>query len=141
MGWAWPGTWHRRVSRVSEIENTGHVGKRRAGKSDPIDAVRAARELLARSHPAQMRAEGTVRRCCCLGLPLAAALVVGLAGVAWLLPLAGMLSLRRMVCALFRVARGGWRDLRTGHVQVGRGLVILGGSHLPDLQVLAYVRQ
>jgi hypothetical protein len=34
------------------------VGKRRAGKSDPIDAVRAARELLARPHPAQMRADG-----------------------------------------------------------------------------------
>jgi transposase len=34
------------------------VGKRRAGKSDPIDAVRAARELLARPLPAQMRADG-----------------------------------------------------------------------------------
>jgi transposase len=34
------------------------VGKRRAGKSDAIDAVRAARELLARPRPAQMRADG-----------------------------------------------------------------------------------
>jgi transposase len=43
---------------VSEIDCSRHVGKRRAGKSDPIDAVRAARELLARPHPAQMRADG-----------------------------------------------------------------------------------
>jgi hypothetical protein len=34
------------------------VGKRRAGKSDPIDAVRAARELLARPRAGQMRADG-----------------------------------------------------------------------------------
>ena len=44
--------------QVTEIDNTRHVGKRRAGKSDPIDAVRAARELLARPHAAQMRADG-----------------------------------------------------------------------------------
>ena len=44
--------------RVSEIDASRHVGKRRAGKSDAIDAVRAARELLARPHPAQMRADG-----------------------------------------------------------------------------------
>ena len=44
--------------QVSEIDCSKHVGKRRAGKSDPIDAVRAARELLARPHPAQMRADG-----------------------------------------------------------------------------------
>jgi transposase len=44
--------------QVTEIDNTRHVGKRRAGKSDVIDAVRAARELLARPHPAQMRADG-----------------------------------------------------------------------------------
>src|SRR5215470_1476205 len=44
--------------QVSEIDNSRHVGKRRAGKSDAIDAVRAARELLARPHPAQMRADG-----------------------------------------------------------------------------------
>ena len=34
------------------------MGRRRAGKSDPIDAVRAARELLARPHAGQMRADG-----------------------------------------------------------------------------------
>jgi len=44
--------------QVAEIDATRHVGKRRAGKSDPIDAVRAARELLARPHPGQMRADG-----------------------------------------------------------------------------------
>ena len=44
--------------QVSEIDCSRHVGKRRAGKSDPIDAVRAARELLARPAPAQMRADG-----------------------------------------------------------------------------------
>jgi transposase len=44
--------------QVSEIDNSRHVGKRRAAKSDAIDAVRAARELLARPHPAQMRADG-----------------------------------------------------------------------------------
>ncbi|MGN6172784.1 MAG: hypothetical protein ACTHPS_07505, partial [Streptosporangiaceae bacterium] len=44
--------------QVSEIGNSRHAGKRRAGKSDAIDAVRAARELLTRPHPAQMRADG-----------------------------------------------------------------------------------
>ncbi len=44
--------------QVTEIDASRHVGKRRAGKSDAIDAVRAARELLARPHPAQMRADG-----------------------------------------------------------------------------------
>ena len=44
--------------QVSEIDCGHHVGKRRAGKSDAIDAVRAARELLARPWPAQMRADG-----------------------------------------------------------------------------------
>ena len=33
---------------VSEIDCSRHIGKRRAGKSDPINAVRAARELLSR---------------------------------------------------------------------------------------------
>jgi transposase len=66
--WAVEGTRHyglglaRHLSsageQVSEIDCSQHVGKRRAGKSDPIDAVRAARELLARPHPAQMRADG-----------------------------------------------------------------------------------
>ena len=44
--------------QVAEIDATRHVGRRRAGKSDPIDAVRAARELLARPHLGQMRADG-----------------------------------------------------------------------------------
>src|SRR5215831_19548719 len=44
--------------QVTEIDGSHHLGKRRAGKSDAIDAVRAARELLARPHPAQMRADG-----------------------------------------------------------------------------------
>jgi len=44
--------------QVAEIDASRHVGKRRAGKSDAIDAVRAARELLARPYPAQMRADG-----------------------------------------------------------------------------------
>ena len=44
--------------QIAEIDAARHVGKRRAGKSDAIDAVRAARELLARPHPAQMRADG-----------------------------------------------------------------------------------
>ena len=44
--------------RVSEIDTSRHVGKRRAGKSDAIDAVRAARELLARPHQPQLRADG-----------------------------------------------------------------------------------
>lgn len=44
--------------RVVEIDRSHHVGKRRAGKSDPIDAVRAAKEFLARPNPAQMRADG-----------------------------------------------------------------------------------
>jgi hypothetical protein len=34
------------------------VGKRRAGKSEAIDAVRAARELFARPRPGQVRADG-----------------------------------------------------------------------------------
>jgi transposase len=44
--------------RVTEIDSTRHIAKRKAGKSDPIDAVRAARELLARPEPAQLRADG-----------------------------------------------------------------------------------
>jgi transposase len=43
---------------VTEIDGARHLGKRRAGKSDPIDAVRAARELLARPVAAQVRADG-----------------------------------------------------------------------------------
>ena len=44
--------------QVAEISHTPHLGKRRAGKTDAIDALRAARELLAASHPAQPRADG-----------------------------------------------------------------------------------
>ena len=65
--WAMAGTRHYGLGlarhlasqgeQVTEIDNTRRAGKRRAGKSDAIDAVRAARELLARPHPAQMRAD------------------------------------------------------------------------------------
>ena len=68
MTWAIEGTRHYGLSlarylvsqgeQVAEIDAARHVGRRRAGKSDPIDAVRAARELLARPHPGQMRADG-----------------------------------------------------------------------------------
>ena len=68
MVWAVEGTRHYGLGlarylaaqgqQVSEIENTRHVGRRRTGKSDPIDAVRAARELLARPQPGQMRCDG-----------------------------------------------------------------------------------
>jgi transposase len=44
--------------RVEEIDASRHVGRRCSGKSDAIDAVRAARELLARPRPAQMRCDG-----------------------------------------------------------------------------------
>ena len=67
MTWAIEGTRHYGLGlarhlashgqQVAEIDATRHAGRRRAGKSDPIDAVRAARELLARPH-AQMRADG-----------------------------------------------------------------------------------
>jgi transposase len=75
VAWAVEGTRHyglglaRHLSsageQVSEIDCSRHVGKRRAGKSDPIDALRAARELLARPVPAQMRVDGIVRPCDC----------------------------------------------------------------------------
>ena len=51
--------------QVAEIDATRHMGRRRAGKSDPIDAIRAARELLARPHAGQRVPTGTVRRCGC----------------------------------------------------------------------------
>lgn len=66
--WAVEGTRHyglglarhltARGEEVAEIDATRHIARRRAGKSDPIDAVRAARELLARPAPARMRADG-----------------------------------------------------------------------------------
>ena len=68
LAWAIEGTRHyglglaRQLSvagqQVAEIDGTRHIGKRRSGKSDPIDAVRAARELLARPRPGQLRADG-----------------------------------------------------------------------------------
>ena len=68
VAWAIEGTRHYGLGlarylasqgqQVAEIDATRHVGRRRAGKSDPIDAVRAARELLARPHAGQMRADG-----------------------------------------------------------------------------------
>jgi transposase len=68
VAWAIEGTRHYGLGlaryladhgrQVTEIDSTRHVGRRRAGKSDPIDAVRAAREMLARPHQAQMRADG-----------------------------------------------------------------------------------
>ena len=44
--------------QVFEIGHTAHLGKRRTGKTDAIDALRAARELLAAPHPARPRAGG-----------------------------------------------------------------------------------
>ena len=44
--------------QVAEIDASRHVGRRRAGKSDAIDAVRAARELLARPRLGQPRCDG-----------------------------------------------------------------------------------
>ncbi len=68
LAWAIEGTRHyglglaRQLAvagqQVAEIDGTRHIGKRRSGKSDPIDAVRAARELLARPRPGQLRADG-----------------------------------------------------------------------------------
>jgi transposase len=75
VAWAVEGTRHyglglarhlaSKGQHVAEIDASRHVGKRRAGKSDAIDAVRAARELLARPRPGQMRADGTAKRCGC----------------------------------------------------------------------------
>jgi transposase len=66
--WAVEGTRHYGVGlcrflstqaqTVVEIGNNSHIGKRRAGKSDPIDAVRAAKELLARPEQTETRADG-----------------------------------------------------------------------------------
>jgi transposase len=43
---------------AEEIDASKHAGKRRNGKSDAIDSIRAARELLARPAPKPMRADG-----------------------------------------------------------------------------------
>jgi transposase len=68
IAWAVEGTRHYGLGlarhlaaageHVEEIDASRHVSKRRAGKSDAIDAVRAARELLARPQPALMRCDG-----------------------------------------------------------------------------------
>ena len=68
LAWAVEGTRHYGLGlarylasageHVEEIDASKHAGKRRNGKSDAIDAVRAAREMLARPGPAQMRADG-----------------------------------------------------------------------------------
>jgi transposase len=68
LAWAIEGTRHYGLGlaryltaagqRVEEIDSGKHAGRRRSGKSDAIDAVRAAREMLARPGPAQMRADG-----------------------------------------------------------------------------------
>ena len=44
--------------RVAEIDHSRRAGRRRAGKTDPIDAVRAAREFLARPDAGQARCDG-----------------------------------------------------------------------------------
>jgi len=48
----------RAGQQLADIDTARHLGKRRAGKTDEIDAVRAARELLARPRPGQLRADG-----------------------------------------------------------------------------------
>jgi transposase len=68
LAWAVEGTRHYGLGlarhltsagqHVEEIDSSRHVGKRRAGKSDAIDAVRAARELLARPCQSEMRCDG-----------------------------------------------------------------------------------
>jgi transposase len=68
VAWAVEGTRHYGLGlcrfltandqRVIEIDGTPHLGRRRAGKSDPIDSLRAAKEFLARPQPAEMRSDG-----------------------------------------------------------------------------------
>src|SRR5262249_8948202 len=68
LRWAIEGTRHyglglarhlaRAGEQVEEIDAGRHLSKRRMGKSDAIDAVRAARELLAGPARAQMRSDG-----------------------------------------------------------------------------------
>jgi transposase len=68
LAWAIEGTRHYGLGlarhlagagqQVAEIDGARHIGKRRSGKSDPIDAVRAARELLARPRRGELRADG-----------------------------------------------------------------------------------
>ena len=68
LAWAIEGTRHYGLGlaryltaageHAGEIDASKHAGKRRNGKSDALDAVRAAREMLARPAAAQMRADG-----------------------------------------------------------------------------------
>jgi transposase len=80
LAWAIEGTRHYGLGlarylaaageHVEEIDADKHAGNRRNGKSDAIDAVRAAREMLARPAAAQMRADGTEALCLRRGLRL-----------------------------------------------------------------------
>ncbi len=46
------------AATVVQAPNPPSAGKRRGGKSDPLDAIAAARAVLATAHPAQPRADG-----------------------------------------------------------------------------------
>lgn len=68
MAWTIEGTRHYGLGlsrflsthgqRMVEIDSSRHIGNRRSDRSDPIDAVRAAKELLARPEPAVPRVDG-----------------------------------------------------------------------------------
>ncbi|HEY1275531.1 MAG TPA: transposase, partial [Thermoleophilaceae bacterium] len=47
-----------RGERVLEVDRPQRRARRSGAKSDELDAIRAAREALARAHPAQPRARG-----------------------------------------------------------------------------------
>lgn len=49
---------YKHNQHVVDIDKSRRISKRRIGKSDPIDAVRAATELLARDHHTTPRADG-----------------------------------------------------------------------------------
>jgi transposase len=75
LAWAIEGTGHyglglaRHLAAagepVTEIGHTRHVGHRRAGKSDAIDALRAARELWPARIPPARAPAGTAKRYGC----------------------------------------------------------------------------
>ena len=76
VAWAVEGTRHyglglarylaARGEQVSEIDCSRHIGKRRAGKSDPIDArPRGPRTAGPPAHPRRCAPTGTARRCGC----------------------------------------------------------------------------
>jgi hypothetical protein len=52
--------WHLSAAgqQVAEIDGARHIGRRGAGKSDPINAGRAARDLMARPQPGEVRGRG-----------------------------------------------------------------------------------